>query len=240
MEGFLFIDKPAGPTSHDIVDQIRKLTGIKKVGHAGTLDPFATGLLILALGNTTKKIQALVGLDKEYEALVQLGATSDTYDRTGRITEGSKIKYKVAKEDIEDVLKKFRGKIEQIPPMYSAKKVKGKKLYELARKGIEIVRQPSQITIHKLEIENFDPELKTLTLRVQCSSGTYVRSLAYDIGQELGCGAYLKELRRTSIGPFRIEDAAQLEPLSKDNVAEHLHLTDKTLGAIETISKTSK
>lgn len=215
---FLLIDKPSGPTSHDMVDFVRRLVGIKKVGHAGTLDPFATGLLILGIGRATKKLGEFVGLDKVYEATVRLGATSDTYDRTGKI---NVLKDKnITTEEIKSVLQKFTGQIEQIPPMFSAKKVAGKKLYELARKGIEIERKPINVTIFENTI--LDYQYPKLVLRISCSSGTYIRSLAHDIGKVLGTGAYLEELRRTNIGHFDVKNARKPDELSKLSVNKYI------------------
>ena len=215
--GLLLIDKPAGLTSHDVVDRVRKLTGEKRVGHAGTLDPFATGLLIVAVGReSTKTLNEYVGLDKTYEATLVLGATSDTFDRDGKITpspyEGEG-RGEVDPSDIDRVLSKFRGGYDQLAPLFSAKKLKGKKLYELARQGqaTEEMRPVKQVTISRLEVVDYAwPRLKIV---VDCSSGTYIRSLADDIGRELGCGAYLEELRRTRIGSFSVNDAKPLADL---------------------------
>jgi len=222
---FLLINKPSGPTSHDIVDYLRKITGIKKIGHAGTLDPFASGLLLVAVGReSTKEISKFVGLDKEYLATLKLGAVSDTYDRTGNVKklksarwQGNCKNIKIQKQEIERVLKKFIGEQEQIPPMFSAKKVGGKKLYDLARKGIEIKRKPQKIVIYNIKLKNLDQVGGRLSLIVSCSSGTYIRTLAHDIGQALGCGAYLEELVRTKIGDFKLEDALEIGRLTRDN-----------------------
>ncbi len=187
-----------------------------KVGHAGTLDPFATGLLIVGVGAATKKLTALVGVDKTYEATARLGATSETYDPEGPITEtdtGANARFAPTGEEIEAVLAKFRGTFEQKAPLHSAKKINGKKLYELARKGTatEEMRPTKIVTITELEVLDYAwPELK---LRVSCSSGTYIRSLADDIGRELGCGAYLTGLRRTRIGAYSLADAVTLDNL---------------------------
>ncbi|MDP3985805.1 MAG: tRNA pseudouridine(55) synthase TruB [bacterium] len=248
MEGFLLIDKPVGPTSHDIVDSVRRILRsqksnyslpithypLPKVGHAGTLDPFASGLLIIGIGKATKEMSKLVGLDKEYEALLKLGAISDTYDRTGLI-KASGIKCQASREGIEEILKKFTGSIQQIPPMFSAKKVKGKKLYELARKGIEIERKPITITIYSLELLSIQKLQTThyqLQTKIHCSSGTYIRSLAHDIGQALGCGAYLEELRRTAIGPFRIEEATPISAITSKNIEQLAFSSEKILSRI--------
>lgn len=217
--GFLLINKPAGPTSHDIVNILRRITGIKKIGHAGTLDPFASGLLIVAVGReATRKISQYVKMDKEYLAAIRLGALSDTYDRTGRITLQSC--KKISAKKIKDCLGLFTGEVEQIPPMFSAKKIKGKKLYELARIGQEAERQPSRVTIKKIKIIGYEwPHLK---IKVECSSGTYIRSLANDLGSQLGSGAYLEELSRTKIGVFNLKNAFSLDELDKDNWQEFL------------------
>ncbi len=216
------IDKPAGPTSHTIVNMVRRLTNEKRVGHAGTLDPFATGLLIVGVGRpATREFSKLVGMDKTYVGTMVLGATSDTQDGTGVITKGlgslgGSEGWEGRRGELEKVFERFVGLLKQIPPMYSAKKVGGKKLYELARQGKEIVRQPSDVTIYSLSIVNVD--LPRITFEVRCSSGTYIRTLAHDIGQNLGCGAYLESLRRTSIGPWTIDQAVKLDSLTKENV----------------------
>ena len=210
LSGFLLIDKPIGPTSHDVVDMIRHALRTRKVGHAGTLDPFASGLLILAVGAMTKKISQFVGLDKAYEATLRFGATSDTMDRTGRIEQQPCTP--VSHTRVETALWNFRGEIDQVPPMYSAKKIGGKKLYELAREGKEIERKPVRVTIHELELLSF--EWPHARIRTRVSSGTYIRSLAHDIGQALGSGAYLEELRRTKIGTYAVEDAVAPEQAS--------------------------
>jgi len=212
--GFILIDKPPGITSHDVVDRVRRVTGIRKVGHGGTLDPFATGLLIVGVGReATRELGNIIGKDKEYEATMILGAVSDTQDRDGKIEKtGGALP---TEERLRTVMTGFTGALKQVPPMYSAKKIGGKKLYELARAGLEIEREPVEITIRALELMAFD--LPAASFRVRCSSGTYVRTLAHDIGQTLGCGAYLDELRRTVIGEWRVEDAVKLEKLDEEN-----------------------
>ena len=228
MEKLLLVDKPEGFTSHDVVNVVRKHfrprktpsgspgTVRVKVGHAGTLDPFATGLLILGIGKATKRLGELSGLNKTYEAVARLGATSTTYDPEGDVVEIPNSKFQIPNlEDVERVLNKFRGGYEQKAPIYSAKKIKGKKLYELARKGEakEEDRPSKQVEITELEVLSYD--WPTLRLKVTCGSGTYIRSLADDIGRELGCGAYLTELRRTSIGGYSIDNAVTLDSLPK-------------------------
>jgi len=221
-EGFLLIDKPEGITSHDVVDRLRRITGVQRIGHAGTLDPFATGLLVVGVGRgATKRLSEVMGQDKVYEATAVLGATSDTQDKTGKITD-NRLQTTDAPSvtEVGEAMVKFVGPLKQVPPMYSAKKIRGEKLYELARRGEEVVRQPVDIVIHELVLLSFEPP--KLTFRVRCSSGTYVRTLAHDLGTALGVGAYLSALRRTAIGGFRVEDAATLESLSPENWQERL------------------
>lgn len=231
MVGFLLINKPVDWSSHDVVGYIRNfiiqnhITDEKrpKVGHAGTLDPFATGLLIVGIGRkATKRIDEFKNIPKEYIATIQLGATSDTYDRTGKISPKnttSNIKT-ISKKQIQDTLNTFIGIQQQIPPMYSAKKVGGKKLYELARKGIEIERKPNEINIYSIKLLNIISDkldefvnINALKIKISCSTGTYIRTLAHDIGQRLGVGAYCNELMRTKIGKYKVEDAIAPEKL---------------------------
>jgi tRNA pseudouridine55 synthase len=214
-EGFILINKPAGITSHDVVDKLREITRIKKIGHAGTLDPFATGLLILGIGREfTKKLSIFQKKDKEYIATLRLGAESDTFDKEGKIVE-KKVEKIPERKEIEEVLKNFLGEIEQIPPAFSAKKIKGKKLYELARRGIKVKPKPQKVKIYKISILEY--EFPYLKIKVKCSSGTYIRSLANDIGKKLGCGAYVEELIRTKIGEFSVENAVELSKLTPQN-----------------------
>ncbi|KKR22010.1 MAG: tRNA pseudouridine synthase B [Parcubacteria group bacterium GW2011_GWE2_39_37] len=215
----MLVDKPVGPTSHWVVGRLRRITGIRKIGHAGTLDPFASGLLLLAIGReATREINQFVKLDKEYIADIFFGAETDTYDREGKITRN--YDSIVSRSEIEEVLKNFLGCQKQLPPMFSAKKINGKKLYELARKNIEVERQPADIKIYELEI--LDYSWPILKLRVACSSGTYIRSLAFDIGRKLNCGAHLQELRRTRIGHFGLGGAVSIDELDENNWQEHL------------------
>ena len=215
MEGqILLIDKPAGITSHDVVDRIRRIYKTRKVGHAGTLDPFATGLLILGVNGATKELGKLTGLDKSYRATAMLGTTSTTLDPEGTLTVTSETAYtRPGQKDIESAIVQLVGTFEQQAPIYSAKKVGGKKLYELARKGLgdTVERPKKQITIHTARLISFTwPEL---VFEVSCSSGTYIRVIAEDIGKALGCGAYLTALRRLSIGTYDLKDAKTLEQL---------------------------
>ncbi len=214
--GFLLVDKPKGLTSHDVVDALRRITKIKKIGHAGTLDPIATGLLILGVGRkATKKLSIFQKLDKEYLLKARLGVISDTFDVEGKIEE-KRVEKIPSKEEIEKVLKEFTGKILQTPPAFSAKKIKGKKAYELARKGIKVNLKPVEVEIFKIEILNY--QFPFLELKVHCSSGTYVRSLVNDIGEKLKCGAIVEELKRTKIGNFSLKDAISLSEISPQNI----------------------
>jgi tRNA pseudouridine55 synthase len=214
--GFLIINKKSGPSSHDVISELRRITGIRKIGHAGTLDPFASGVLICAVSReATKRIRKFVEMEKEYKAEIFLGAKSDTYDRTGKISDMKINPDHLDQEFVEKIVKDFIGKQKQLPPMYSAVKVRGKKLYELAREGKTSLRPPTDIEIFDIEILAY--EFPKLNLKVKCSSGTYIRSLAFDIGEKLKCGAYLNELSRTKIGEFKAEDAIKIRDLTEDN-----------------------
>lgn len=202
IEGILLVDKPKGISSFSLVQTLRRRLNVKKIGHAGTLDPFATGVMVMLIGRSyTRLSDQFLCSDKEYVAEVYLGTTTDTYDSEGTIT--SQSSYIPSLEDIQLALLQFQGEIEQIPPMYSAKKQQGKKLYELARKGIEVERAPVRLTVHTHFIRYAYPYLE---LRIVCSKGTYIRSIAYDLGVKLGCGAHLTNLRRTRSGQFKIEN----------------------------------
>ncbi len=206
-EHIINIDKPMDWTSFDVVNKIRYTTKIKKVGHAGTLDPFATGVLIVLTGKNTKRQSEFMGLPKSYEAVIKLGHQMDTGDRTGTIIESQAVPV-LTSDQISKVLNSFIGEIEQIPPMYSAKKVKGKRLYKSARQGQVIERVPSTVTIYNIELISFQEDL--LNIRVNCGKGTYIRVLAEDIGRQLGSVAYVEELKRISVGDYRIEDALSI------------------------------
>lgn len=214
--GFLLIDKPSGITSHDVIDYLRKITGLKKIGHAGTLDPFATGLLIVAVGReATKKLTRLIKLDKEYLASLHLGLSTDTYDRTGKIMDKYAAGRRPRRKEIKDVLMSFIGEQEQIPPMYSAKKVGGRKLYQLARRGLIIKRPPVKIKIYDIKLIEYT--WPKASIKVHSSPGTYVRVLAHDIGRALGTGACLEELRRLAIGKIKIKQALKLGEIKPGN-----------------------
>ena len=218
MNGLLLVDKDKGFTSFDIVAITRKLTSQKKIGHTGTLDPNATGVLPLLLGNATKAQDIIPNHDKEYVAGFKLGLTSVTLDIWGEIK--SEVKSEVTLSELEKVLKHFRGEIEQIPPMYSAVSVDGKRLYDLARKGIEVERKPRKITVYELELLDFDENNQSGVLKVFCSKGTYIRTLIDDIGNELGVGAVMTSLDRTKACGFLKEQCLPLEKLKKLSPAE--------------------
>jgi tRNA pseudouridine55 synthase len=218
MDGILIVDKPQGMTSHDVVDFIRKRFGFKKVGHAGTLDPMATGVLVVLIGRYTKSSDSFLKDDKEYDATLLLGATSDTGDAWGKIIKSLQAPISGPGPGIgilKEAFDKFTGEIEQVPPSYSAVKFKGRKLYELARLGISVKVEPRVVVIKKLEITKID--MPEVSFTVTCSKGTYIRQLSADIGAALGCGAYLSRLRRTRSGRFTLKEAVTLEELGSLN-----------------------
>lgn len=219
MIGSLIIDKPEGMTSHDVVARVRRAAATRRVGHAGTLDPFATGVLVVCIGPATRLVQFLVGLEKEYIAMVRLGFATDTQDLTGRQITPLLSSSELSIEDVRLALDEFSGPQLQKPPMYSAKKIGGERLYRAAREGREIEREPVPVTIHAIELMENEETLRAqdqsgtrdFLMRVRCSSGTYLRTLAHDIGSKLGMGAHLAALRRTAVGQFRIDGALRLE-----------------------------
>jgi tRNA pseudouridine55 synthase len=234
MDGVLVIDKPSGMTSHDVVARTRHILHERRVGHTGTLDPFATGVLVILLGKATRLAQFLSGVDKEYDAIVRLGYATDTGDRTGTPIPGPPEKPgNFTEEEIEAALQSLRGDIDQVPPMYSAKKVEGRKLYELARRGESVERKPVRVCIYdfaairpegQLIKDNLDGTFD-FHARVSCSSGTYVRTLAEEFGKRLYVGAHLAELRRTRVGDLEITQAITLDQLK-------LHFAEQSLGSI--------
>ena len=256
MSGFILIDKPAGITSFDVVAKLRRLTGEKRIGHAGTLDPFATGLLLVAIcREATRELQKFVGLDKTDEATFVLGASSTTDDVTGELSAPVSTDH-ITNEHIRDVLQTFVGEINQVPPTYAAIKVGGKKLYELARAGKPTLVEPRRITIYSIESQlslraersNLPGEVESagkiasssmtpprndnftrISIRIHCSSGTYIRSIARDLGQKLGVGGYVETLRRSTIGPFSIQEAVKLSELTAENVSEHIQKSETFL-----------
>ena len=210
MFGFLNIYKPKDITSHDVVSYLRRVTKIKQIGHTGTLDPFAEGVLPVCIGKSTRLIEYLSD-DKAYIATVQFGKTTDTYDIEGEVLSESDIKVK--EDELLSALTKYRGEIEQIPPKYSAIKVNGKKLYEYARAGVEVEIKPRKVVIEEIKLLSFDSNLQTAEIYIKCSKGTYIRTIGYDLGQDLGCGAYLSGLKRVQAGDFSVEDSIPLYDL---------------------------
>ncbi len=210
MDGILLVDKPKGMTSHDVIDFVRRNFGIAKAGHAGTLDPSATGLLVVLIGKATKFSSRFLGEDKEYEAVMTLGRKTHTGDADGRIMQERPVSG-ISEESIRSVFAGFEGEIDQVPPMVSALHHKGRRLYELARKGTEVPREPRRINIMELRIDSI--ELPDIRFTVRCSKGTYIRKLCDDIGEALGCGAHLSGLRRLKAGDFTVNDSADMETL---------------------------
>jgi tRNA pseudouridine55 synthase len=212
ISGVLVVDKPVGMTSHDVVQVIRNGTGLRRAGHTGTLDPRASGVLVILVGPAVRLSEYVSASDKRYQAIIRLGGTTDTFDAEGRITP-SKDPVNVTEAQFEEALKSFVGEIEQTPPPYSAVKVRGRKAYEMARQGEEINLEPRKITVHHLDVLEWTPP--EVVIDVHCSSGTYVRSLANDLGEKLGCGAYLVGLRRTKSGRFTLRDSVPLRKLQE-------------------------
>jgi tRNA pseudouridine55 synthase len=209
MNGLFIVNKSVGMTSHDVVNAVRRLAGLRRVGHAGTLDPLAQGVLVLLLGPTTRLSRFVMGHNKRYRAVVRLGEVTPTYDAESEVTERRSVR--VTRAEVEDALAQFRGPIRQIPPMYSAVRVKGQRLYKLARRGQQVERPPRDVTLHQLELVTWaSPDV---TLDVTCSAGTYIRTLAHDLGETLGCGAHLAALTRTASGPFTLAQSHTLDAL---------------------------
>ena len=247
MDGAFIIDKPAGLTSHDVVARVRKLAGVRRVGHTGTLDPFATGVLVVLIGRATRLAQFLSGSEKEYEAVIRFGYATDTGDVTGVRLEtephaNPQSTQRPGKDKIEAAMALLTGEIEQTPPMYSAKKIGGRKLYELARRGEEVERKAVRVTISKFAALAQDDSLpgvneegtSDLKARVVCSAGTYIRTLAEDLGKKLGVAAHLAELRRTRAGAFKIDDAITLERLA--DLAQTGSLSEALISADATVT----
>ena len=209
MNGIVIVDKPQEWTSQDVTARLRRVFGTRRIGHGGTLDPMATGVLPVFVGRATRGVEFFEHAEKTYETVLRLGVLTDTEDMTGKVLETRPVN--VSEEEFSQALDAFRGTIFQVPPMYSALKIDGQKLCDLARKGREVERQPRQITIHELTLLEFSGE--TARLRVRCSKGTYIRTLCKDIGLSLGCGGCMESLRRTSAGEYTIEEAVPLQQL---------------------------
>ena len=228
MNGILLIDKPAGWTSMDVCARLRGVFGERRVGHSGTLDPMATGLLVVFLGRATRAVEFAEADEKTYEAAIRLGLTTDTQDITGTVLSSCEVD--ITEEQFDAALEKFRGDILQVPPMYSAIKVEGKPLYKVARKGGEVERQPRRVTVFSLERTGISEG--DITFSIRCSKGTYIRTLCHDIGVSLGCGGAMSALRRTAAGPFSIENARTLDAVlaaAERGEAERLLLPVETL-----------
>lgn len=241
-EGVLLLLKPSGMTAHDVVEFVRKKLGIKRVGHTGTLDPLAAGLMVLCLGRATRLAEFLSELDKMYQFEMVLGVKTTTQDSEGDVVATAPTD-EITAERLQEVIKNFVGEIEQIPPMFSAVHYKGKKLYQLARKGLEVPRQPRKVQIHSLMLLRFFDDIpKRVLLRVHCSHGTYIRTLTSDIGDALGCGAYQHFLVRLAVGPFRCEQALTLEEfeeaVNQGDWEHHLLALDQSLPMFPVLSLT--
>ncbi|MEI6437599.1 MAG: tRNA pseudouridine(55) synthase TruB [Candidatus Omnitrophota bacterium] len=215
MEGIIVVDKPSGMTSHDVVARVRRRLNMKRIGHAGTLDPLATGVLIILVGPSTRLFDRFVGFDKAYLATMQLGLKTRSADIQGETLE-EKPFAGISRQDIEQVFTRFTGNIEQLPPMVSAVKYKGERLYKIARTGVTVEREPRKIRIDVLKVLDFSAPFVKFCL--DCSKGTYVRQVAEDVGDVLGCGACITEIRRTKVGPFGIETAVTLEDLNETHL----------------------
>ena len=221
--GVLLVDKPEGPTSHDVVDQLRKALGVRRVGHTGTLDPFASGLLLLCVGSATRLSEYLVGLEKSYTARATLGVTTTTLDVEGDVVDRDEGWRDLTDDRVRDTVKELEGESLQIPPQFSAKKVGGEAMHRKARRGEEVVLEPVPITVHEIVAD--EVALPELRFRVRCSSGTYIRALARDLGERLGVGCHLTALRRTRIGSFDVERAVSATMLEDEDARERAWIT---------------
>jgi tRNA pseudouridine55 synthase len=219
MDGIVLVDKPKGSNSSQIVSKIKRLLNGAKVGHGGTLDPLATGVLVILIGMATKKSNSSLNADKEYIARIRLGITTDTLDAEGVVQRKEAVQ-KFPAERIEEVLQSFVGETRQTPPIYSALRFRGRRLYELARKGIHVEPEPRLVRIHRLAL--LDYAHPWLTIEVECSKGTYIRALARDIGQKLGCGAHVADLTRTRVGEFLLKDCIAVDELTSARLKERL------------------
>lgn len=244
MDGVINVDKPSGPTSHDIVDRIRRIVGQKRVGHAGTLDPLASGVLIVCLGKATRIVEYLMSSWKEYFVGLVLGVETDTGDAAGQVV-AERDASAVTRENFEKIATAFVGELDQVPPLYSAVKHEGKRLYQLAREGKVVQPSPRKVTIYSIEVISFDgdqkaqekPQTRQAEIIVRCSSGTYIRSLCMDIGRSLGCGAHVSALRRTCVGKFKVENGVTLEQMEaaarQDRLENYVMSLDRALELAE-------
>ncbi|GAB4276183.1 MAG: tRNA pseudouridine(55) synthase TruB [Candidatus Promineifilaceae bacterium] len=237
MIGFLLVDKPANASSHDVIRHLRRVTGIRRIGHAGTLDPLATGLLVVAVGRAARLLEYAQGLSKRYRAVVRLGQSTLSYDAETAVVTKRPFAH-ITPRQIEEALANFRGDILQKPPAYSAIKRDGQPLYKLARKGVEVEVESRPVTIYTLSL--LDIHLPDVVLDVQCSSGTYIRSLAHDLGEALGCGGHLTALRRTAVGAFTVEQAVPLAALTAETWHMHLLPLDTAVFHLPRLNVTSE
>lgn len=235
-DGILVLDKPRGISSMEAVRRIKRASRIKRVGHGGTLDPMASGVIPICMGRATRLMEYMLDSSKEYVGEIRLGVSTDSYDADGEITHRSDPSG-VTEEEVEDVLEGFLGRIEQVPPMFSALKRQGKRLYELARQGIEVEREPRPMTVHSIRLADWNPPVATV--RIECGRGFYMRSLAHDIGVRLGCGAHLQSLRRLRTGRFRIDDAVSIDAARRGfedgSWTEFLFSPDSALGDLRAL-----
>lgn len=233
MKGVLLIDKPAGMTSHDVVDRIRHAAHTRRVGHTGTLDPSATGLLIICVGEATRLSEYLTRLDKVYEGYLRFGVVTDSYDMDGKVLEENPVP-ELDPDAIQRAFDPFSGDIEQVPPMVSAVKVGGKRLYKLARKGETVERKPRKVTVKEFRLLGYEAPLAQF--RVECTSGTYVRALCQDVGQSIGCGATLDSLRRVAVGRHRVENAVPVNDFrNEEDIYEHMMAMGEALDLPEVV-----
>jgi len=234
VDGVLNVRKPAGPTSHDVVDEIRRIFGLKRVGHAGTLDPMASGVLVVCLGRATRIVEYLMGLPKEYRARMILGISTDTQDSTGAVI-ADRDASGVTRDSFEKAVRQFIGEIEQVPPMISAIKHGGERLYKLARQGKSVERAPRRVRVYSIDVVAFEEaNRKSAEIIVRCSSGTYIRTLCSDIGGVLGCGAHMSALERTKVGRFAVEDSVTVEDLER--AAQEGRLNSLVIGMAQALS----
>lgn len=242
MNGILNIFKPKGISSYQAVKEVRDILGISKAGHTGTLDPSASGVLLVCIGQATKIAEFLVGMKKYYQGEMILGISTDSQDSEGKIIQKREVKADIDEKKIKDIFQKYTGIITQIPPMFSAAHYQGERLYRLARKGIEVKRSPKEIKIYKLDLINFRPKTAIVKFEVICSKGTYIRTLCNDIGNELGCGAHLLNLVRKKVGNFCIEDSLNLEELKKEKTLGKRYLIsiDSALDELDKITVKSE
>ena len=243
MNGILNIFKPKGISSYQTVKEVRNILGIPKAGHTGTLDPSASGVLLVCIGQATKIAEFLVGMEKHYQGEMILGVSTDTQDSEGKIIQKKKIEPDIDEKGIKDIFKKYEGTINQTPPMFSAAHYKGKRLYHLARKDIEVKRNPKKIKIYQLNLIEFNQKINPIVkFEVICSKGTYIRTLCSDIGDELGCGAHLSNLVRKKVGNFSIEDSLNLEELKKEKALGKRYLIsiDSALEELDKITVKSE